>query len=193
MKVLLIWLLAVSGVFAEEQPPGGIAQSEATEDYGPQWDEPAPQKVVAKSLTEWIKAIEYVEAVVYDNRVEPEVWLVQSGKIHRGVVDSLTKRLTPQQIARLESQLTGTHAPQPGGFCGYDPHHGFIFYGKDARILGHIEICFLCTSGFHNPPNGLSSNWGFEGIEKLVVELGLPTFNKRERWAAFFAELKEAD
>jgi hypothetical protein len=116
--------------------------------------------------------------------------LVESGEVHKGVDQASTKRLTPEQVAQLTSLVTGKHKPKSGGFCGYDPHHGFIFYGKDSKILGHLEICFRCSDNRSDPPKGLSHSWDFHGLEQLVVKLGLPVFRDPKDWEKFFADRK---
>jgi hypothetical protein len=107
--------------------------------------------------------------------------------MHRGVIREFTKRLSNKDISLLSKAVTGKHPSRGGGFCGFRPHHGFIFYGKDDKILGHIEICFLCSDYYTMPQEGLSQEWDINGLRTLVTSLGLPILKNDKEWEDFFA------
>ncbi|MFK7851752.1 MAG: hypothetical protein AB8D78_12315 [Akkermansiaceae bacterium] len=165
--------------------PGGIDRSE---DYGPKWNEPEEfQGFVAKDMDGWIKDFDYVEVVLFNYKEDEDKRLVESGKLHKGIVRDFTKRLSDEEVTLLSKAVTGKHPSGVGGFCGFRPHHGFIFYGEDNEILGHIEICFLCSDYFYFPRQGLSWAWDLGAVGTLITRLGLPNLKNDKEWADFFS------
>lgn len=193
MKFLLFMfvfgLCGSSGlVFSEE-----VVQIEDSEDYGLKWgEEPLVQGFIAKDLKSWVGDFKYVELVLFDYGADPGKPLVYEGEVHKGLSKKWTKRLNAKETERLEDLVTGRKEPERslnGGFC-HEPHHGFIFYGKNDEILGFIEVCFMCHSVISDPYEGLSSPWDFAGIRSFIEDMGLPTAGNRETWAEFFAKSK---
>lgn len=144
------------------------------------------QDSIAKDISGWIGDYEYVEVVLYNSEPPHGTPLVSSGKLNKGVAKAWTKRLSPEEVALLTTYITGKREPKDGAAC-YIPHHGFVFYGKDSKILGHLEICFMCERYYSLPRRGLATNWDLAGLKALVTKKGLPHFNHPDEWAAFFA------
>lgn len=143
---------------------------------------------VAKDISGWIKDFDHVEATVYNpSKENPEEPPVINGKLHAGAAKAWTKKLTPGQTDVLISCITGEHDDDGGAGC-FLPHHGFIFYDKDSKILGYLCICFMCGNYHAHPEKGLSAPWDLGSIRKLATDLGLPMLNHPDEWAAFFAD-----
>jgi len=83
--------------------------------------------------------------------------------------------LTNEQITTLEAAVTGDHPDHPIADCLY-PHHAFIFYGESGEIVGHIDICFLC-SNYSGEPQGYAGNWNLVALRKLFSDMGIPLSN----------------
>ena len=51
----------------------------------------------------------------------------------------------------------------------------WLFDAED-KIVGHIDICFLC-SNYSAAPSGFARSWDFEALRDLVADLGMPKAN----------------
>lgn len=83
--------------------------------------------------------------------------------------------LTDEQVAKLEAAVTGNHPEHPIADCFY-PHHAFVFYDESGGIVGHINICFLC-SNYSGEPSGFPNHWNLDELAKLITEIGMPLRN----------------
>ncbi len=176
---LMIWGCAIIPAVAEEP-----ISSDEPEYFGENWG----QGFIAKDMSGWITDFEYVEVVVYDSMPPNKESPVVAEKLNDSVAKAWTKRLTPEEVTLLTTFITGKREDDGSSGCDYDPHHGFVFYGKDSKILGYIEICFMCRSYRWSPQGELSSHWDLEGLSALVAKKGLPTFKHPDEWAKFFAD-----
>ena len=184
------WSILLANMALVAIPSSAIAETplSSNEDFGPKWDEPAEyQGFVAQNMDSWIKGFDRVEIVLFKYKEDEARRLVEDGSLHKGVIREYTKRLSNEEVSLLSKIVTGKHPSRGGGFCGFRPHHGFIFYGKDDKVLGHLEICFLCSDYLSRPWEGLSSNWDLNGLRTLVTSLGLPILKDDEDWDKFFA------
>ncbi len=178
LPILLSILCAISG-----------SEKLFAEDFGKGWGEKS-----VENISGWIKEFDHVEAVVYNpSEKNPEEPPVLEGKLHKGVASAWTKRLTPEQTKGLISFITGKRKNSGDGSGCYLPHHGFIFYDKDSKIVGYLAICFMCGGYSSSPENGLSIPWDLAGIKKLTEELGLPTFQEGDEASDFFANRKKLE
>jgi hypothetical protein len=68
--------------------------------------------------------------------------------------------LTEAEVAALRAAVRYTKPPEEAEACCI-PRHAFLFYGKDGRYLGYLEVCFECGCAemepFHLPDRRL--NW----------------------------------
>ena len=184
-SILLAFAAILGSVIAETL----LSQDE---DYGPKWDEPKKyQGFVAQNMDSWVKGVDHVEIVLFNYKEDEDRRLVENGILHKGVIIEFTKRLSDKEVSLLSKFVTGKHPSRGGGFCGFRPHHGFVFYGKDDKILGHLEICFLCSDYLSRPWEGLSSSWDLNGLRSLVTDLGLPILKNDKEWDEFFASNRE--
>jgi hypothetical protein len=184
------WSILLANMALVAIPSSAIAETplSSNEDFGPKWDELAEyQGFVAQNMDSWIKGFDRVEIVLFNYKEDEARRLVEDGSLHKGVIREYTKRLSNEEVSLLSKIVTGKHPSRGGGFCGFRPHHGFIFYGKDDKVLGHLEICFLCSDYLSRPWEGLSSNWDLNGLRTLVTSLGLPILKDDEDWDKFFA------
>jgi len=87
--------------------------------------------------------------------------------------------LTEAQVKRLEAAVTGSHPEHPVAACFY-PHHAFLFFDGSRKIVGHINICFLC-SNYRGQPEGYARNWNLSQLEELLKDIGIPLRNPKWR------------
>lgn len=147
-----------------------------------------------ENISAWIKGFDHVEAVVYNpSEKNPEEPPVIDGRLHEGVAKAWTKRLTPEQTVRLISFITGKRKDSGAAAGCYLPHHGFIFYDKDSKIVGHLAICFGCGNYRSSPKEDLSRPWDLGGLSALTTELGLPMFRKPDEATAFFSNKEKLE
>lgn len=83
--------------------------------------------------------------------------------------------LTDEQVAALEAAITREHPEHPVAACFY-PHHAFVFFADSGEIVGHINICFICSS-YSGSPQGFAETWDLEALRALIEDLGLPLSN----------------
>ena len=88
--------------------------------------------------------------------------------------------LNNKQVERLKKAVLDDHPPHPVAACHY-PHHGFVFTDPQRAIIGHIEICFMCSNK-RTKPNGFADYWDFDVLEELVSDLGIEIAN--QEWGA---------
>ena len=86
--------------------------------------------------------------------------------------------LNKEQEGKLQAAVTGTHLSHPVAACFY-PHHAFVFFDDSGKIIGHVDICFIC-SNYRGSPTGFADRWDLESLEQLVLDLGMPKAN--EEW-----------
>ncbi len=146
-----------------------------------------PPGHVAASFSEWIPEFKRVDLVLYDSGAERGP-LVQEGRLHQGVVSSMTTSLNDKEVAKLEKLVTGSWSGGIRAAC-YMPHHGFVFYGQDEKIVGHLEVCLMCRNYHAFPREGLSDNWDLEGIKELIREKKLPVYGGPGEWEEYFDSL----
>jgi hypothetical protein len=146
------------------------------------------QGFIAPNFEGWIKECDHVDVVVYDGSDDPDQPLIKNEKFNQKYSNRMIKRLDTKEVELLKRCLIGKHKPTWQFMC-FDPHHAFVFYDKNSKIIGHIEICFDCRTFRSYPKSGLSEYWDLTAIKKLVVAKGLPDFDSSEEWKKYFIEL----
>lgn len=150
--------------------------------------------VIASSLSlqaGWLpREIHEVRAYVYDYTQEKgNDALLKNGKIHSGVINAGGAKLSAMQVERLKNALRSQKERVPGAFC-YLPHHGFVFYDKDGKAMGHIELCFQCGN-VSSSPKGLPKNeWDWKEIRRLLEELEVPILKQDKDYTKLYHEEK---
>ncbi len=162
-----------------------------TPDYGEGWwgtSRYDHKRVIEPDLSKWIDGYERVELVLYNYKVDPDRPLVVDGVMHPGIADEYTVTLTADEVHSLVAAVTGDHGGRGmASLCGYQPHHGFIFYDKHNKVVSHLEICFTCHEYLSYPREGLSDTWDIYGLFQLVQSKGLPFRDSIPEWEAYFA------
>jgi len=174
-NLLIVLLLASLGSFCKGEVLSADAENSES---------------VVENINGWVKNAEYVKGYLFDYRKDEFRPLLKDGKLHPGLVESYTRRLNVEQYTKLLSAITGKHESHGGILCHY-PHHGFVFYDKNHRALGFIDVCFLCTTTSQRPMEGLSTYWDLEALKLLVEELKLPNFANLEQWSNFFRDAQQ--
>ena len=99
----------------------------------------------------WLpREIGEIRAYVYDYRQEESDSLLRNGRLHRGVINDGGAQLSDEQIDRVREAIRSNQERVPGAFC-YLPHHGFVFFDKEGKAMGHIELCFQCGNVASSP------------------------------------------
>lgn len=122
--------------------------------------------------TKWPGKYTKIVAVTYNYGADTHGTVVIKDRLHKGIYRT-SKPLTKQQTQTLLSAFNKKHPPA-GGFLCYLPHHGFILYGEDDKIVGHISVCLLCNDFRATPAKGLPRHWHVPTIKKLLQELEMP-------------------
>jgi hypothetical protein len=83
--------------------------------------------------------------------------------------------LTASQTESLRRAILNRKEDGVIGMCRY-PHHAFVFFGSDDQVVGHYDLCFLCSSAGGAP--GLFSSYpDYDALQSLVTDLGMPIAN----------------
>jgi hypothetical protein len=133
-------------------------------------------------------AIHEVRAYVYDYTQEKKSHITIDGRLHKGVINKGGVKLSPDQKERLNKAIAKQPLPkkiQPLADC-YWPHHGFVFYDKEGKILAHAEVCLQCNRHRGYKILELSPYWDLREISKLIKELKLPILKGNEEYTRLF-------
>ena len=108
---------------------------------------------------------------------DPYTFLGAGGKTDFTKLRELTVKkadLTEAQIGTLIQGVYGKNEKMPPAAC-YDPHHLFLFYDGEGKIINVVELCFSCTNVNSSPPMP-EANWyrhDFRKLAKLCDEAGI--------------------
>ena len=130
--------------------------------------------------------IHEVRAYVYDYTQEKSnKTLLKNGKLHKGIINQGGAKLSGVQIKRLIKALSTNKEDQFGALC-YMPHHGFVFYNKQGKAIGHIELCFQCGNVDSSPKKLAAREWDWEEMKKLLEEVKMPILKKDEDYTKLY-------
>jgi len=129
----------------------------------------------------WLpREIHEVRAYVYDyTQGKGNSSLLKYGKIHKGVINDGGAKLDEKQIDRLKEAIRSSKERVPGVFC-YMPHHAFVFFDKNGKPMGHIELCFQCGNVDSSPRGLPDKEWNWKEIKSILIELKIP-FKKTDK------------
>lgn len=113
-----------------------------------------------------------VRGYCYDYTAEEERSFFVNGRMHNGVMDPRGVTLRPEQVRRLLDALTVSQGKQSRTPC-YKPHHAFVFYNSQGKVVAVFEMCFGCNK-FRETPEGLPEYVDTGALYALCQELGLP-------------------
>lgn len=147
--------------------------------------------ITLSAKAQWLPSeIHEVRAFVYDYTQEDgNDALLKAGKLHKGIINDGGAKLSQEQIERLKEALRSSKERVPGAFC-YMPHHGFVFYDKEGKAMGHIELCFQCGNVASSPAGLPERQWNWQEIRKLLEELKIPILEKDEDYTKLFQNKK---
>lgn len=137
----------------------------------------------------WLpREVHEVRGYVYDYTQEKgNVSLLKQGRLHKGIINAGGSKLSDEQIERLKEALKSSEKRKSGAFC-YMPHHGFVFFDKEGKAMGHIELCFQCGN-VANSPKGLPEvEWNWKELQALLEELKVPILEAKESYTKLYEE-----
>jgi len=130
--------------------------------------------------------IHEVRAYVYDySQEKSNKALLKNGKFHKGIINKDGAKLSNIQIKRLIKALSTDKEDQYGALC-YMPHHGFVFYNKQGKAIGHIELCFQCGNVDSSPKKLAAREWDWVEMKKLLEEVKIPILKKDEDYTKLY-------
>lgn len=103
--------------------------------------------------------------------------MIEGGRVDASRLESLSLAEAELDEDQIERLLDGTfnkeHQLQPAA-C-YDPHHIFLFFDAEDRVVNAIEICFGCTN-ISTIPELTEGQWyrhDFRSLARLCEEIGI--------------------
>lgn len=119
-----------------------------------------------------------VVAYLYDYTAADAYRIETNGKLHPGIIAKFTKTLSAEDTRILLDAFTEKHSPSPRHPCEPAPHHAFVFYGEDEKVLGSVSVCFQCRETYSRQFNlvrdPLSYFWDWDAIKGLFTRNGIP-------------------
>ena len=132
---------------------------------------------------------QHVVAYCYDFSQDPRGSSITfpDGSLHKGVIRATTIRLNEAQTAKLRKLLTSDSESEHGDVDCYDPHHAFVFYDQDWKVVASIDICFLCDD-YVARPKGVSNLIDLAALEALCREFGLPVLEDSSNYTVLYRQ-----
>lgn len=117
-------------------------------------------------------AFKEVRAYCYDYTAEWRSSFWAEGRMHQGVMDPKGVKLSSAQVKRLMDIVT-TSAPASERRGCYKPHHAFMFFDGQGKVVAVFEMCFGCNR-FVATPGGVPEYIDKAALYQLTHDLGLP-------------------
>ncbi len=133
----------------------------------------------------------HVVAYCYDYRQDKENSLIvdDTGTHHKGIISSLSTKLSAEQTSKLRKLLVTAPQEDQGEADCYMPHHAFVFYDKDWSVKAHISICFGCGN-FRAFPENIPAKLDLVKLREFTKSLSLPVYRKPKSYTALFYRLE---
>jgi hypothetical protein len=109
------------------------------------------------------------------------------GSLHKGVIKATTVRLSDAQTENLLKILNDDVEHERGESECYDPHHAFVFYDSNWKIVASIDICFLCD-GHTARPKGAPELFDLQAMAAFCRQIGLPWHEESEEYTKLFRQ-----
>lgn len=109
------------------------------------------------------------------------------GSLHKGVIKATTVRLSDAQTKSLLEILNDDVEHERGEVACYDPHHAFVFYDSNWRIVASIDICFLCEDHAARP-KGVHELFDLQAMEAFCRQIGLPWHEESKEYTKLFRQ-----
>ena len=132
----------------------------------------------------------HVVGFCYDHRKDPRGNRIvfPDGTLHRGIIKATTVRFSKEQTERLVKILTTKPKEDQGMADCYLPHHGFVFYDNDWKVVGWFEVCFLC-SGSYASSGTARPDVDYKVLEAFTRGAGLPVLlEDRAAYSKLYAQ-----
>lgn len=109
------------------------------------------------------------------------------GSLHKGIIKATTIRLSDAQTKSLLKILNDVVDHERGEVECYDPHHAFVFYDSNWKIVASIDICFLCEN--HSAvPKGAPEMFDLQAMEDFCRQIGLPVHAESKQYTKLFLQ-----
>ncbi|MDL5044992.1 hypothetical protein QQ054_02910 [Oscillatoria amoena NRMC-F 0135] len=122
----------------------------------------------------------YLEAIEQGKRVDSliagaEVWEVTK-EVAEKLSDVFCKPIDKNKVRRVAD-------------C-FVPRHGVIFYDASGNYTAHVTICFECN---HYKVYPAPKNIDIEALKSWCKELGMPVFDRDDKYHEYFKQRKKAN
>ncbi len=142
----------------------------------------------------------YVKLYLYnlDNQLEGQYQALKNGKLNFTLINpgvTLTDYQAKHLLAYLNSD---TRILNEGLSKCYEPHHAFVFYDENDKIVAASDVCFLCQGVKFYPAKKYykdikkyndaltkEAEKQLESIKKIVEETEIPVFNNSINYIEF--------
>jgi len=136
------------------------------------------RKVSAKPVVwngaKWqTKRFATARAYIYDYRADSFKDISKDGKLHQGVINTGGAVLDASQVQKLQDVFQKEPDRLIMAGC-YSPHHAFVFFDAQDKVVAHLSICFGCGTYSSSDRSNSKSSLSFRKAVILVKELGLP-------------------
>jgi len=131
---------------------------------------------------------------VQSNANDPSIYnpdIMENGQLAKSVVNPEGIVLAPSQIQKLITAISQVPVHHNGTMtitasaCLFNPHHAFVFYDSEGKMVATVEICTLCQDVGLFPERKLDYRYDFDRIDSLIEELGLPVFHQDDDVATY--------
>ena len=109
------------------------------------------------------------------------------GSLHAGIINATTLRLSEEQTKSLVKIINEDSKYERGEVDCYDPHHAFVFYDANWKVVAYIEICFLCED-YKFSPAGASKLIDLQALEIFCRQIDLPWYEKSEDYTKLYIQ-----
>jgi hypothetical protein len=113
-----------------------------------------------------------VRAYAWPDDKETDAVILAGMKLKDGVINKEGSVLTPAQVEKLLSAVTGKHPPHRIAKC-HIPHNAFVFYDASKTPIAYVEICFKCLS-YRTEPDGAAQAFDLVALASIFHEHKLP-------------------
>jgi hypothetical protein len=109
------------------------------------------------------------------------------GSLHKGVIRATTVRLEELQVSKLRSLISTDSDTEHRNVDCYDPHHAFVFYDAEWKVIASVDVCFLCDD-YQARPMGISKSIDLAALETFTRNLGLPMLEESSEYSALYQQ-----
>jgi hypothetical protein len=150
----------------------------------------------------------YVKVYLYnlDNQLLVHYQPVKNGKLDPTVVGD-GQQLTEPQVAELLTIMNGdTRTLNEGLAKCYEPHHAFVFYDQNNKIVASFDVCFLCEGiRFYPAKNYYKEQTSYSpaiekaarkqlaGVKAVIEKTEVPVLNTSDDYLAMAGKMAKQD